>query len=466
MRLRSYKNLSLGRGTRKSGGVAPSTINPTYAQTSGGLVGALDFTGTANRTVFQSATSAFNTGAWVGKITGTYADILMFQGGSQPAGMVEVSIDNGAFSAAPVVGGRYVLFTGLPQATRLVVVRINSAYGSSASMPNTGVVMTVTGAPPSVVVASTMVQSGDTNSNVIATNALVQNPTIPFVATFTPPSTTDTQNATRANNPGLTLRTDATEMFATTRARYVYVSVDGAAPTRYDLGVGNTELRTVNITGLSGLRTYYMWASYSQFGINQFSVGLVGGTGLTNIAAKQRFDQYGDSITEGVPFATSVGETDTFRVAAALGYMGGNYGLAGETVSGLNTRATTILANKTGRSAVGANDVAVIAIGRNNTGGAFSAPVIADYQALVNKLLTAGYRRVICRGILPEGANLWPAENGSISSIVTGFADPRVKYCDPSSWSGIATGDGTHPTDAGYVTLAGYAVAAYPALIV
>lgn len=451
-------------GRRANTGPAPSSINLTYAQVSGGLNGTLNFTGTAGKTSLISASTGDAPGLWSGKITGTYADILMFQNvNGQPAGMVEVSVDGGAFAAAPVVGGRYVLFSGLAQGPHLVIVRINQAYGGSANIPNSGVVMTVTGAPPSIVVGAASVIPGDNNANAIYTNAVVANV---YGGTWTPTNMLSNAAPVAYNMPCVAVRGNPTELIITSRCRYTYVSVDGATPTRYDGGATNLE-RIINVTGLSGTKTYYVWAANTTSTRTHLSVQLVGGT-ISNIATKQRMDQFGDSITNGTSGTgglTSAGEVEYMRVAAALGYLGGNFGVAGNTVANLVLRVPQIISSKIGASAIGANDVAILAIGRNDVIGTWDATRISNYQTMVNDLLTAGYRRVLCRGILPEGANTWPAENASIQGIVTGFADPRVKFVDTSSWSGIQTSDVVHPNDAGYTTMAAYALAAYPALI-
>ena len=441
---------------RTIGTVSPSTTNFTYAQAGSNITGNIALNSPTGKVTAVSATSTRYPGVWAGVITGTDASIVAYQNTStQPAGMVEVSVDGGPFTSCAISGGKYVLFAGLSQASHLVLVRINSAYSTSANFPNSGTLLSVTGAPPSIVSYSNWVQPGDGNSNTAHTNAIIANPQ---GAGYTPASVIDNSANAQANISSVAIKGDPTELLIFSRARYFFLSVDGAAGTRYDAGSTATAERMVRITGLSGTHTYYVWTG-QQGAYPILSIGGVYSTGISNIATKKRMDQYGDSITAGQG-ATCYGDTDTFKVAHALGYVGGNYGVSGNTVANLYARMPTILAEKS----VTASDVAVLAIGRNDISASWDATRISNYTSMVSSLLTAGYGKVICRGILPEGAQTWTSQNGSIQSIVTGFADSRVVFCDTSSWSGIATSDGTHPTDAGYVTVANYAQPAYVAL--
>ena len=236
---------------------------------------------------------------------------------------------------------------------------------------------------------------------------------------------------------------------------------DGTTTIRYPLngaGPGALGARLTKLTGFSGLKEYSIWTQgranqvIAPYDAEFFTLGTVG-----------RLDEYGDSICEfsSGNAALDRGYAACFQTAVALGRIGGNFGVSGNTIANLRTRIDLLLANKE----ITSFDVALLTIGRNNIGGAYDATEIADYQYIVSALLTAGYGRIICRGLLPEGANLWPAESGSISSIVTGFADPKIVFCDASTYTGLGTHDGTHLNVAGANALTAYQVAALPALI-
>lgn len=450
-------SLSLSLGSYRAAGgtppVTPTTLNATFDDAGANWTFLRDDTTDATKLhVAATRPTTRQASYWAGVITGTEAGLPGLNNSSigQYAGMAEVSVDGGAFAAVNATGGEYPLFSGLEQGPHNVALRIGSIFGTAATyVPKTGTMLRVVGAPPSVLVMDGWVQPGDGNADTISSTAVVAH----GIVNYLPANVPDSDPNSKANVSAVALRGTFSALTlvnlgnADASSLYVYVSVDGAAPTRY---TGLTVL-----TGLSGEHTYYCWTGAES---PLFSVGYVGT--LSDIAAKKRLDQYGDSITEGIA-ATSAGEVEMFAVGAALGRMGGNFGISGWTIAELAASIATPLSHKT----VNSNDVAVLAIGRNDTGGAFDATKISNYQSIVTALLTAGYGRVICRGILPETSSTWPTENGSIASIVTGFADARVVFCDTSSWSGIARSDGTHPTDAGYVTMRGYATPAYAALI-
>jgi lysophospholipase L1-like esterase len=458
-------SLSLGASRAAGGGggapVTPSTVDYTYAQVEGHLTGTLRINNPTGKTTLRASSAAELSGIMAIAITGTDAELTAFQNASAtPANMIEVSIDGGAWAAAPVVGGRYVLFSGLPQALRLVLIRIGTAFGTTANIPNTGNVLRVTGAPPAISNWTFLAQPGDGNTNTFTPNALSANGTASAIPALVP-----TRNIAVASNcPAQAVRGNFSEMVVAVQSRYVYVSEAGAAPTRYDLGTAagtGSGTRFARITGLSGLRTYYVWTDSDWNAGRMLAVGGVTTGGLVASGVAGALDQYGDSITEGTS-STSRGEMEGFRVAAALNRICGNFGESGDTIQSLNTRLDTILAAKTVTGA----DVAIIAIGRNNGANAsLDATETTAYESIITKLLTKGYGRIICRGIFQETAGDFSLANASIAAIVAGRSDPKVVFCNTTAWTGIDRPDNVHPSDAGYDTLAAYALADYPPLI-
>lgn len=184
---------------------------------------------------------------------------------------------------------------------------------------------------------------------------------------------------------------------------------------------------------------------------------------MVDIGTKRRLDQFGDSITFGAG-STGSGDVDTLREASALGMTGGTYGISGSTVSALATNLPGFLS---GRTIDSTNDVAIMAMGRNDAsaaGAAMTTQQVTDYTSCCNQLI-ARYGKVICRGMLPESTFNWSGWASSINSIITSIGNANIKAAVTTGWTGIATADGTHPTDAGYITLAGYATTAYTPLI-
>jgi len=437
----------------------------TATQLETGLMGAFDY-GTAGRILFPPGNSSSVPGSLVFDFIGTGASIVMFQTASQPAGMIEVSVDGAAFaSAGAASGGKYTIATGLSDATHSAIVRVNSAYGVSAHLPDTGNVLTITGATPTVILprASQLETSGlailksagafgNAPSGLdVRTPAGIQNPG--RVINIASPSG-------QRNTSSCRIKTNATALWIYGEESYCWIH-DGTTTTRYALngvGPGGLGARLTKLTGFSGLKEYSIWTG----GRGNQVIAPYDGE-FSTLGTVGRFDEYGDSICEfsSGNAALDRGYAACFQTAVGLGRIGGNFGVSGNTIANLRTRIDLILANKE----ITSQDVAFLTIGRNNIGGAFDATETTDYQYIVSALLTAGYGRIICRGLLPEGVNLWPGESGSISSIVTGYADPKIVFCDASTYTGIGTHDGTHLTVAGANTLTAYQIAALPALI-
>lgn len=448
------------------GPIVATGTDYTYSQLITGFMGAFDY-GTAGRILFPPGNNASIPGAFVADITGTAAFIRMFQNSSQPSGMVEVSVDGGAFaSAGAASGGEYTLFTGLSDTPHTVLVRVNAAYGVSVHVPTTGNFLRVTGAAPAVTVPRA-VQMETSGLNILESacafanapgNLDVNTP----AGVQSPGRVAQTASPTgQRNTSSFKIRTDATEFWIYGEDNWCWIN-DGTTTTRYALngaGPGALNARLTKLTGFSGLKEYAIWTEERA---NQV-IAPYNSTFATFPAHVGRFDEYGDSICEGTAGnpAQDRGFATVFQTAVGLNRIGGNFGISGNTIANLRARIDLILANKE----ITSQDVAFLTIGRNNTGGAFDATETTDYQYIVSALVAAGYGRVICRGLLPEGANLWPAESGSIQSIVTGFADPKVVFMNASTFTGLSTHDGVHLTVTGFNQLRDYQLAVLPGLI-
>ena len=446
------------------GEIVLSGTDFTATQIETGLMGAFDY-GTAGKIIFPAASAGSIPGALVCDFIGTGIGLAMFQGASQPTGMVEVSVDGGAFaSAGAAVGGKYGP-SGLSDAAHSVIFRVNVAYGTSVHIAPTGNVLTVTGATPTVILPRAS-QTETSGLSILASAAAFANASavldvrIPggiqspgrVVSTGTPSG--------QRNTSSCRIKTNATEIWIYGEDNYCWIH-DGTTITRYFLngvGPGSLGARLTKLTGFSGLKEYSIW---TQSRATQVIAPFDGE--FSTLGTVGRFDEYGDSIAEFSAGNNAIdrGYAPVFQTAVALGRIGGNFGVSGNTIANLRARIDLILANKE----VTSFDVAFLTIGRNNIGGAFDATEIADYQYCVSALLAKGYGRIICRGLLPEGANLWPGESGSISSIVTGYADPKIVFCDASTYTGLGTHDGTHLNLSGATALTAYQVAALPALI-
>jgi lysophospholipase L1-like esterase len=318
-----------------------------------------------------------------------------------------------------------------------------------------GNILNITGSSPYIDLPSSYAVSANTNSINTAIGAGVTN-----TANHTP--ALSMYNAVSASNlPMLVLRGNfqrlnvsnvgATDLAGTYG---IWVSVDGAAPTKYNAiaSVGNAN--AISITATAGTHTYYVWSTWS--GAVFSAAGDSTATAMTGLP---QLHQFGDSITSGI--TNDRGNIDTFRIGASIGYPALTLGVSGYTIEQLDTALSGWLT----ATPVTSSDVAVLAIGRNNVGGSFSAPVTTAYNSILNKLIAEGYGKILVRGILPTGnlSSTFPLENASIQSCIATVNNPKLIFVDTSTCPAYATesGDNTHPTSAGYVTIADYLLPKY-----
>lgn len=423
----------------------PSTITRTYAQISTGLVGPIDTARTANRTYLLADSCT----ALCLYIKGTDASVFMYNTGGYGTGtgLVTVCVDDGAETLSVGVANKFPLFTGLSDTVHKVVIGIGAAYGANSYLASNANPIEVTGVNPYVLTSSSVIERG------ASTNAVWSSPTVASGGVFVPATTiTGTATATATSAvPSVRLRTASTYLDVSTQATHFAVSIDGAAPTYYATGysAASRTASTRRILTDGALHTYNIWSTISA-GTGVTFLLSVGVDSSPVAITTKLMHQYGDSITFGAS-STSTAHTDCMRVAAALGLVGSTYGISGQNTAQLATRiaAQVALTNADVGSSIG-----VLAIGRNDS--SFSS---TDYDTIVTAMLTK-YAKVLVRGVLETGTS-FTAYNSSMSAWVTGKADARIVYIDPEAWTGIATADGVHPTDAGYVTLANYCITAY-----
>lgn len=442
---------------------APVTTNFNYAAFAPGQTGPLDFITNVTRTYWQADQSASATySCWMGEITGTDCYMQFRNNNSNyNVSFMNVSVDNGAFAVVNSAAGNAAIFTGLTDTTHLVKIFIGPAYSTIGYVPNNIDIAAITGAVPALSPPTQFIQAFDGKANTYTAgfnsatggNYTPTNVNGPAVAGYSQTGQIVFRAATSRLILGLAaLGTD-----------YAYVSVDGALPTRYGPVTGGV----LKVTTDSAAHTYAVWGS--EPGGDQtsrdFQVGCDGA--LQTLAASLRLFQFGDSLT-AANNNTTTGQVETFYVAAALGMVAATAGKGGQTVEALNADIATLLAAITTDTA---NDVAVLAIGRNNV-GIWDAGTDAAYLALI-VALSAKFGKVLCRGLINGSTGTgfsnspWTTENGFIQTIVAAYADPNVIYIDPEPWTDIALQvDNTHVTDAGYVpTLGDHCITAYGAVI-
>ncbi len=466
----------LAAGTPAPPPPAPVTQAFGYAAVAAGWTLLTDATSTPGKHYALSSQSQAFASVWAGIVTGSAARVrVAAEFNVNAANLISISIDGGpwALSGAADGAGDYTLFSGLTDVPHFVQFKFpNNQY---SYMPTSGTVLRVTGAAPAVAPAGEWQVAGDASAKAIKASGLEPSQAEgSYLAAGRTPMLRPTPSFSTGRvgiSNHISFRTASPEVWIVSQCRYVFLW-DGTGVTEYDtgqpLGIGIDAVRVKRITGLSGTRTYMAWGGTTTgtpVG-GWAAVGVPAGQSFLSIAGTPSAHLFGDSITQGVdPTAAGnhervTGHVELIRAFAARGYAVGNWGVAGQTTAGLNAMldATQPLVT------VGANDVAHVAIGQND-----SAVPPAELTALVGKLLAKGYRRVIVRGVLPVVNDGHIAKNTAIQAALP--ADVRVRYLDPNGWSEVRNpgaglrDDGIHFTPAGYDLLLARMTAALPGLL-
>jgi hypothetical protein len=426
--------------------------------------GPKDATRTANR-VFGLVNGA---SVWCGFVTGTSLFMTATSGTGFTTALFEVSIDGSGYfepSRHSAIPGMYVIFTGRPDQEYKICVRFKSSAYDTAFMTNVSPCMVVEGTNPKVETFTTWLQCNDGN-NLIAwssTNTALS------PATFVPPSTPGLiAGVSGTGIPSLRFTTTAKRMVVINPDPFVFVSIDGAAYTRYKATTAFGVYHVTYIDLPGGAHTYNVWQGSARGTNNVFAIGI--DAAVTDCGAKRRLDQYGSSTTAGagVGAANSDGQVETMSVAAALGMVGSTYGISGETIAGFVARMTALLAAKTVVSA----DVAVLQLGANDI-GALDATATTNINNIITAMLAKGYGKVIVRGHMSTlgqaGGTLTSKTNDNLTlaGIVTAFGNANVTFVNPIAlgWGIIDSPDTTHPSVVGYQTITPLAISAYTPLI-
>jgi hypothetical protein len=434
--------------------------------------------------------------AWIGRIKGTSCSIKVRNAGDDYSSIM-VSVDGKkAVSAIPYGSGDiHYLFKDLEDTLHTIVVMPGAgAYYQYFSITDPAI-FAVTGASPEIIPANTIISAGDFQANTVQSGFFESYSQGGNTQTGTVPATLLSRDY-GGGNPGgcstICFKSDASHMIITSNSHCLFVCIDGTTTTRYGTEKTGDNTNNLGATPLPfplsgntwdaqgpffsnfsvswtialppGTHTYNVWTGGLPNSYNLFVIGLDKPL-LTLPGTPKRLDQFGDSLTAGLA-STSMGEVETMRVAAYYGYAGATYGLSGETIGQFATRLPNLLNGITAT----ANDVAVIAQGRNgsSTDNPLSGGDITAYTGFITALLAKGYGKVLCRGIIPEQSpNRWTANNASIAAIVSGLADSRVVYVPVTSWADqwVSCGDGTHPGDFGYTQWTALAIASYNGLI-
>lgn len=434
--------IAIGKKGSKSAAIDYATFAP-------GIAGIKDTGRDAAKTYFGAGGRT----TWCGYIRGSGAILTAFSG-SQATGAIIVSIDDGPEYNAPYLGNnQYQLFKSIADKIHKVTFHYGSAYGTGGYLQNSGTAIKVIGAKPDVITSGQFLNMFD-SSGLVDFRAM----STATYAGYVPSIISDGMNR---YSEGMRIRTDSSKLLVFCYNRYFFISVDGGDPIRYDRGPTAPTASFYEVTLDGQLHTYNIWCRNSSWTANVGALSVAYNGTLYDVGNKYKLDQFGDSITEGagITSGAQAGEVDVHGAAAYFGRLGGSFGWSGEKTGGLKTRLPTLLPTL----APTVNDVAILAIGRNDTGAGWTAQVELDYANCIDQLI-AVYGKVLCRGIIPEGnppAVPWSTENTTIAAIVAGKSNPNIIYINTDSWTDVQKADGTHPNEAGYATMREHCKTAY-----
>lgn len=423
----------------------PVTAQFTGSQMRSGLVGPVSETLEPGVLRLRALRSV-----WVGSITGASA-VLQASGVTPATGAIEVSVDGGAFAAAPNNGNAYTLFAGLADEPHQVRWRFFAGAGSAGKIALASNVLAVTGVAPALAAAQHIAQAGD--GVTLTASALVAQ-TAGFLPALAPRHT----GATYGGNPAsIAIRGDFTRLTLVGMARFMFVSRDGAAPTVIDtVNTANTS-RVAELLVAPGEATYYCWDG----GLNASDLpslfAVVADAPIAVPSSVGRLHHFGHSIIFGVG-ASSRGHTDIMRISGPrVGRVTGQFGVSGNTIANLETRMPAVLAAMD----VDSDDIALLDIGQNDgPGEALSTDEATRYGNLISMLLAKGYGGVRCLAVYNGAGNNPAPINSSIQSLVSARNDSRVSYVARNGYVAATSGgtidapDGLHPSDAGYLQMA------------
>lgn len=464
----NYANTAVGTalGVSATGGVSGAstsaiavpitTANFTASQFKVGFSGSLaDGTKNASRIYFRASLTR-----WCGWVTGTAMTLSANDDSAAHTGMIEVSYDGGAFSSASYSAGVYTLFTGLSQARRFVVLRINAAFGNAGYILNSGNVSSVTGQSPNIEPYQYWSNLGVPNGSDYSNCMTVAN-----AANYSPRLAKQANTTTGGNCASIKLRGAFTSIavMSTGSTKIGFWAEGDTAATFYacTAGVGKV------ITGLSGTsKTYQVWDSSSTSADHHLCVS--GDAAQVDVGFKGGVLIVGDSLVAADQATAAKCENWSFSAWAQLGRTVCTAGVAGHTVAQTDTLISNVLPMFT----FGANDVAMISTGRNSVtsnADAFSQAEIDSYQSCITRFKNAGASKIIGRAILPNstGSFTWTAGNASISDLVTAQADATIMYMPTSTWIGWTSSEAspaTHPDGPGNAFITPFEKAALAAL--
>jgi len=461
---------SLSLAVRTRGISAPPvTMTFTDAQVANGYFGFFDLVTTANRRAFDRS-SLLGAAVWMGYISGSSADLNCFSGDATP---YIIQVDGGAEVTPTLAAGKINLFTGLSDSAHLVRIRSDNSSGGQG-VPTTGALFSVTGVSPAI--------------SMPWVTCYLKDPAFPGIESFmegaaiggnwTPAYKRTLATASFGVSGGsIHVKVSADAVWVFTSSTDVWFSNNGGAWTRETFGAapsipGGWAKVWRKITGLSGSvstpRDIIISDSPSTTtsGVIEgiMSEGVGASISAPTVSSKTFVTLFGASQVAGV--GATFGSVDIDRLQIPMTTLAaGQTGASGNTLVAANAAfATWVAAMKaTQRQTI------ILSIGINS---ADDASFQGDYQTLINNCLTAGFTKVVCRGLIQTSSNA--SKNAKIAAAVTAIGNPAVVFADVSTWTAATTDtgapvivmpDGSHPNDLGYDRMTTLVVRDHSALL-
>lgn len=455
-----------------------TTADFAVADVQDGIFGYTDSITTSGRAYWEYANNtneASTAGAW--KVTGTDCTFYCNGGADQPFWF---SVDDGAEFNPHVVSGQVSLFSGLTNKQHIVRARIDVSYnGGSAWTLTTGNLFTVTGRGPNVIAAAKLPQyvkdsafQGLDKRFSLANSGLGSN----FRPTgFRLPSVIYGSTGAAVSGASTLVWLKTSELWAYTSDAQMKYAVDNGAlqisvfpfNSTPSFGIMPPSWQCI-AKGLdnTAFHKYHIVSQYGQYGGANPNTALLGiGIAGTNAAwqnatATKSLTKFGNSITNGRADLNGFGgEQEYFYAAQSQGVYAVGYGHSGITTPQMATEITSVLSD----GGWPVTDAALIELGANDDVSAGNQTTwMTAMTSIINQLLSAGYNKVALMGVAPDQTNIFTA-NVDVwgAAVVATIADARVRYIDVSTWTNIATNEnppysGTHPTNAGYITMGNY----------
>lgn len=383
---------------------------------------------------------------WVARVRGSSCVLPVAQEYGSTTGLLEVSVDGGAFVAVDAVSGIATLFSGLSDTLHTVFARVQATYAGTYQFPTGAGLAVATGLAPAVHYPARWVQVGDGASDARYGTLTAAHGLTGFLPTLAPAGL----DVWGSNIASMRVRANCTGLLIVTHSRYLHVSVGGGAPQMIDTGIADGVHRAHYLPCTAGLKSYNINADYTAFP-SQPRLLTVGVLGTVSGSAASMLAQLGDSITAGNT-GDIWGSVDTFEAAAILGMVGGTFGVGGQNTVEMHDRMDATL---TGLD-VRAGDVAIVAIGANDS--AWTATQDTAYKGIVSKLLAKGFGKVLCRSLLRFPGDTFDSVRTGIAATVVSIADSRVKHISTAT---VTPSAGLHPVRAEYRVIAPQLAALY-----